>query len=125
MTEAQFPNDVQHDNSLATVEYINGLLPLISNTALLNKAEQILDNPNEFSLLYYEMFPKNRTVNKRLIPPVKARVCRHCGQCSIVYNFLQRLYIHSPKSVAEKVLDSNLSYERLVAEFLFRQGLFA
>ncbi|CAE1170719.1 unnamed protein product [Acanthosepion pharaonis] len=116
---AQPDDNVQQDNALGFVEYITSLLPLISDTAIRNKAEQALNDPDGFSLLYYEVFPKNRTVNKRSKPTVKAGIRRRRLQRSAVYNFLQRLHTKSPKSVAERVVDRDLSYEGLVAERSF------
>lgn len=116
---AQPPDDVQRDDSRAIVEYITGLLPKISDPLLRNKAEQALSEPDGFSTFYYEVFPKNRTANKRTKPPIKAGIRRHRHQRSAVYKFLQRLHSRSPKSVAERVLDSDLSYEGLVAERSF------
>ncbi|CAE1248039.1 unnamed protein product [Acanthosepion pharaonis] len=116
---AQPPDDVQRDDSRAIVEYITGLLPKISDPLLRNKAEQALSEPDGFSTFYYEVFPKNRTTNKRTKPPIKAGIRRHRHQRSAVYKFLQRLHSRSPKSVAERVLDSDLSYEGLVAERSF------
>lgn len=52
-------------------------------------------------------------------PPVKAGIHRHRHQRSAIYNFLQRLHVRSPKSVAERVLDCDLSYEGLIAERSF------
>lgn len=75
MTEAQLPNNVQHDNALSIVEYINVLLPLISDMALWNKAKQALSDLDGFSSLYYEVFPRNRTRNRHSILPVKAGIC--------------------------------------------------
>ncbi|CAE1319038.1 unnamed protein product [Acanthosepion pharaonis] len=50
------------------------------------------------------------------MPAVKVGVKRRRAQRAIIYNFLQNLHKRSPKSVAERVLDSDLSYEGLVAE---------
>lgn len=64
------PHDAQNENSQWIVEYVTSLLPLISNTAIRNKAEQALGDSDGFSLLHYEVFPKNRTVSKQTIPAV-------------------------------------------------------
>lgn len=69
-TETQLPYDAQNENSQWIVEYITSFLPLISDTAIRNKAEWALDDHDGFSLLYYEVFPKNRIVCKRTIPAV-------------------------------------------------------
>lgn len=117
--EAEPPDDVQRDPSRGIVEYITGLLPLISDPRLRNKAELALSEPDGFSSLYYEVFPKNRTANKRTKPPIKAGIRRRRHQRTAIYRFLQNLHSRSPKSVAERVLDSDLSYEGLVAERSF------
>ncbi|CAE1325391.1 unnamed protein product [Acanthosepion pharaonis] len=118
-TEAQPTNDVSHDDSRGIVEYINGLLPLISDINLRNKAELALNEPDGFSTLYYEVFPQNRTGIRRSKPPIKAGIRRRRHQRSAIYQFLQKLHSRSPKSVAERVLESDLSYEGLVAERSF------
>ncbi|CAE1275773.1 unnamed protein product [Acanthosepion pharaonis] len=120
-TEARPSDDVQHDDSRGIVEYINGLLPLISNTNIRNKAELALSEPDGFSLLFYEVFPKNRTRNRRSIPPVKTGIWQRRRQRSAIYKFLQRLHSRSPKSVVERLVDSDLSYEGLVAERSFSE----
>ncbi|CAE1173736.1 unnamed protein product [Acanthosepion pharaonis] len=92
-TEAQPTDDVPRDDSHGIVEYINNLLLLISDINLRNKAELALSESDG--------------IRRR----------RH--QRSAIYKFLQRLHSRSPKSVAERFLDSDLSYEGLVAERSF------
>ncbi|CAE1248042.1 unnamed protein product [Acanthosepion pharaonis] len=100
-------------------DYLYGILPNIPDPVVREKAKQAIGDPNGFSKLYNEFFPKNRTVSRRAMPAVKVGVKRRRAQRAIIYNFLQNLHKRSPKSVAERVLDSDLSYEGLVAERAF------
>lgn len=90
--------------AIGIVEYINDLLSFISDMALWNKAERDLSDHDGFSSLYYKVFHRNR----HSIPPVKAGIHRGCHQRLAIYNFLQRLHVISPKSIAARVLDSDL-----------------
>lgn len=76
MVVTQPKENVHVGNSFRTVEYIIDLLPKISDLLIRDNPELALNNPNGFSMLYYEVFPKNRTVSKQVIHAVKVGVHR-------------------------------------------------
>ncbi|CAE1295944.1 unnamed protein product [Acanthosepion pharaonis] len=93
--------------------------PVGPATEIPTDEEQVMAEHQPFSILYNEFFPKNRTVRRREIPAVKVGVKRRRAQHTIMYNFLQNLHKRSLKSVAKRVLDSDLPYEGLVAKRAF------
>lgn len=76
MVVTQPKENVHVGNSFRIVEYIIDLLPKISDLSIRDKLELALNNPNGFSMLYYEVFPKNRTMSKWVIQAVKVGVQR-------------------------------------------------
>lgn len=74
--EPQPSEHVQQEITRGITDYMYGILPSIPDPLVWEKAKQAIGDPNGFSLLYNEIFPKNRTVSRRAVPAVKAGVRR-------------------------------------------------
>lgn len=56
----QLGKHIQQEITQGITEYINGLLPDIPDPMVRDKAKLVLDDPNGFSMLYYDIFPEKQ-----------------------------------------------------------------